>query len=159
MHEEATAIETDRVIHRNQLTIGSVDANADAPRIHDHRAFLGQNGVSADRRRILWATHRRREHPRLSPVRSVVRHRAGSPGLTTEDIDAPDEPTKATGLWSRLNWHVSGRRSGYSFLRAVSFRWDCRRSLCSTVIAEPRAVTWLTAAGPVRPTLRLRQVA
>ena len=30
MHEEATASETDRVIHRNQVTIGSVDANADA---------------------------------------------------------------------------------------------------------------------------------
>jgi len=121
MHEEATASETDRVIHRNQVTIGSVDANADAPRIHDHRAFLGQNGVSADRRRILWATHRRREHPRRSPVRSVVRRRAGSPGLTTEDIDAPDEPTKATGLWSRLNWHVSGRRSGYQFFAGRFF--------------------------------------
>ena len=30
MHEEATASETDRVTHRNQVTIGSVDANADA---------------------------------------------------------------------------------------------------------------------------------
>src|SRR6476661_680608 len=75
MDEEAAASDTDGVIHGNEVTIGTVDGNADAARIHDHGAFLGQNGVSADRRRIVRATHRSREHPRLSPVRSVVRRR------------------------------------------------------------------------------------
>jgi hypothetical protein len=36
-------------------------------------------------------------------------------GLTAEDIDAPDEPVKAKGLWTRLDSHASGRRSGDQF--------------------------------------------
>jgi hypothetical protein len=36
-------------------------------------------------------------------------------GLEAEDIDAPDEPVKAKGLWTRLDSHASGRRSGDQF--------------------------------------------
>lgn len=36
-------------------------------------------------------------------------------GLTVPDLDAPDEPVKAKGLWTRLNSHASGRRSGDQF--------------------------------------------
>jgi hypothetical protein len=36
-------------------------------------------------------------------------------GLAPEDRDAPDEPVKAKGLWTRLNSHASGRRSGDQF--------------------------------------------
>jgi hypothetical protein len=35
--------------------------------------------------------------------------------LAAEDVDAPDEPVKAKGLWTRLNSHASGRRSGDQF--------------------------------------------
>jgi hypothetical protein len=35
--------------------------------------------------------------------------------LTREQIDAPDEPKKAKGLWTRLDSHASGRRSGDQF--------------------------------------------
>lgn len=33
-------------------------------------------------------------------------------GLSAQDIAAPDEPRKVKGLWSRLNSHASGRRTG-----------------------------------------------
>lgn len=36
-------------------------------------------------------------------------------GMVAETVDAPDEPTKAKGLWTRLNSHASGRRSGDQF--------------------------------------------
>jgi hypothetical protein len=36
-------------------------------------------------------------------------------GLVVEDVDAPDEPVKAKGLWTRLDSHASGRRSGDQF--------------------------------------------
>ncbi|MFN8031864.1 MAG: hypothetical protein U0Q47_01025 [Mycobacterium sp.] len=44
-------------------------------------------------------------------------------GLTAEDIDAPDEPMKAKGLWNRLNSHASGRRSGDQFCVYVCDRF------------------------------------
>jgi hypothetical protein len=43
--------------------------------------------------------------------------------LTAEDIAAPDEPTKAKGLWTRLDSHVSGRRSGDQFCVYVCDRF------------------------------------
>jgi hypothetical protein len=43
--------------------------------------------------------------------------------LTAEDIDAPDEPTKAKGLWTRLDSHASGRRSGDQFCVYVCDRF------------------------------------
>jgi hypothetical protein len=36
-------------------------------------------------------------------------------GLGADDIDSPDEPVKVRGLWTRLNSHASGRRSGDQF--------------------------------------------
>lgn len=36
-------------------------------------------------------------------------------GLAKTDIESPDEPAKAKGLWTRLNSHASGRRSGDQF--------------------------------------------
>jgi hypothetical protein len=44
-------------------------------------------------------------------------------GLVADDIDAPDEPVKAKGLWTRLNSHWSGRRSGDQFCVYVSDRF------------------------------------
>jgi hypothetical protein len=35
--------------------------------------------------------------------------------MTSESVDAPDEPAKAKGLWTRLGSHASGRRSGDQF--------------------------------------------
>jgi hypothetical protein len=43
--------------------------------------------------------------------------------LTPEGIDAPDEPTKAKGLWTRLNSHAMGRRSGDQFCVYVCDRF------------------------------------
>jgi hypothetical protein len=43
--------------------------------------------------------------------------------LTSEDIDAPDEPAKAKGLWTRLDSHASGRRSGDQFCAYVCDRF------------------------------------
>lgn len=43
--------------------------------------------------------------------------------LTPEGIDAPDEPTKAKGLWTRLDSHASGRRSGDQFCVYVCDRF------------------------------------
>jgi hypothetical protein len=43
--------------------------------------------------------------------------------LTPEGIDAPDEPTKAKGLWTRLESHASGRRSGDQFCVYVCDRF------------------------------------
>jgi hypothetical protein len=43
--------------------------------------------------------------------------------LAAEDIDAPDEPAKAKGLWTRLNSHASGRRSGDQFCVYVCDRF------------------------------------
>jgi hypothetical protein len=44
-------------------------------------------------------------------------------GLAAEDIDAPDEPVKAKGLWTRLDSHASGRRSGDQFCVYVCDRF------------------------------------
>lgn len=44
-------------------------------------------------------------------------------GLAAEDTDAPDEPVKAKGLWTRLNSHASGRRSGDQFCVYVCDRF------------------------------------
>jgi hypothetical protein len=44
-------------------------------------------------------------------------------GLVANDIDAPDEPVKAKGLWTRLNSHWSGRRSGDQFCVYVCDRF------------------------------------
>ena len=43
--------------------------------------------------------------------------------LTAEDIAAPDEPSKAKGLWTRLDSHASGRRSGDQFCVYVCDRF------------------------------------
>jgi hypothetical protein len=43
--------------------------------------------------------------------------------LTLDGIDAPDEPAKAKGLWTRLNSHASGRRSGDQFCVYVCDRF------------------------------------
>ena len=43
--------------------------------------------------------------------------------LTAEDTDAPDEPTKTKGLWTRLDSHASGRRSGDQFCVYVCDRF------------------------------------
>lgn len=50
-------------------------------------------------------------------------------GLSAEDIAAPDEPRKAKGLWSRLNSHASGRRSGDQFCVYVCDRFVVPRLL------------------------------
>ena len=50
-------------------------------------------------------------------------------GLTAEHIAAPDEPRKAKGLWSRLNSHASGRRSGDQFCVYVCDRFVVPRLL------------------------------
>ena len=50
-------------------------------------------------------------------------------GLTAENIAAPDEPRKAKGLWSRLNSHASGRRSGDQFCVYVCDRFVVPRLL------------------------------
>lgn len=50
-------------------------------------------------------------------------------GLTAQDIAAPDEPRKAKGLWSRLNSHASGRRSGDQFCVYVCDRFVVPRLL------------------------------
>ena len=44
-------------------------------------------------------------------------------GLGAKDLDAPDEPVKAKGLWTRLNSHASGRRSGDQFCVYVCDRF------------------------------------
>ncbi len=44
-------------------------------------------------------------------------------GLAAEDLDAPDEPVKAKGLWTRLDSHASGRRSGDQFCVYVCDRF------------------------------------
>jgi hypothetical protein len=44
-------------------------------------------------------------------------------GLAADDLDAPDEPVKARGLWTRLNSHASGRRSGDQFCVYVCDRF------------------------------------
>ena len=44
-------------------------------------------------------------------------------GLAAEDIAAPDEPAKAKGLWTRLDSHASGRRSGDQFCVYVCDRF------------------------------------
>ena len=44
-------------------------------------------------------------------------------GLAAEDLDAPDEPAKAKGLWTRLNSHASGRRSGDQFCSYICDRF------------------------------------
>lgn len=36
-------------------------------------------------------------------------------GMTADDLDAPDEPKKAKGLYTRLDSHSKGRRSGDQF--------------------------------------------
>jgi hypothetical protein len=44
-------------------------------------------------------------------------------GLAAEDIDAPDEPVKAKGLWTRLDSHASGAPAGHRRdLNAISGR-------------------------------------
>jgi hypothetical protein len=43
--------------------------------------------------------------------------------LAAEDIAAPDEPAKAKGLWTRLDSHASGRRSGDQFCVYVCDRF------------------------------------
>ena len=35
--------------------------------------------------------------------------------MRANEVDSPDEPVKAKGLWTRLNSHASGRRSGDQF--------------------------------------------
>lgn len=50
-------------------------------------------------------------------------------GLSAENIAAPDEPRKAKGLWSRLNSHASGRRSGDQFCVYVCDRFVVPRLL------------------------------
>ena len=57
------------------------------------------------------------EHSRLIYVGMAGR------GLTAEDINAPDEPRTAKGLWTRLNSHASGRRSGDQFCVYVCDRF------------------------------------
>ena len=47
---------------------------------------------------------------------------AGS-GLSAKDLDAPDKPVRARGLWTRLNSHASGRRSGDQFCSYVCDRF------------------------------------
>ena len=44
-------------------------------------------------------------------------------GLAAEDLDAPDEPAKAKSLWTRLNSHASGRRSGDQFCSYICDRF------------------------------------
>ncbi|KIQ19233.1 hypothetical protein RU01_06030 [Rhodococcus sp. MEB064] len=44
-------------------------------------------------------------------------------GMVTNDVVATDEPTKAKGLWTRLNSHASGRRSGDQFCVYVCDRF------------------------------------
>jgi hypothetical protein len=44
-------------------------------------------------------------------------------GLAAEDIDAPDELVKAKGLWTRLDSHASGRRSGDQFCVYICYRF------------------------------------
>ena len=44
-------------------------------------------------------------------------------GLAAEGIGAPDEPAKAKGLWTRLDSHASGRRSGDQFCVYVCDRF------------------------------------
>lgn len=44
-------------------------------------------------------------------------------GRSAQDIDAPDEPAKAKGLWARLGSHASGRRSGDQFCVYVCDRF------------------------------------
>jgi len=44
-------------------------------------------------------------------------------GMTTAEVDAPDEPVKAKGLRSRLNSHAGGRRSGDQFCVYVCDRF------------------------------------
>jgi len=43
--------------------------------------------------------------------------------LTAEGINAPDGPSKTKGLWTRLNSHASGRRSGDQFCVYVCDRF------------------------------------
>jgi len=44
-------------------------------------------------------------------------------GLAAGDLDAPDEPAKAKGLWTRLNSRASGRRSGDQFCSYICDRF------------------------------------
>ncbi|MGO9153987.1 hypothetical protein [Mycobacterium sp.] len=57
------------------------------------------------------------EHDRLIYVGMSGR------ALAAEDIAAPDEPAKAKGLWTRLDSHASGRRSGDQFCVYVCDRF------------------------------------
>jgi hypothetical protein len=54
--------------------------------------------------------------------------------LTEQDIDAPDEPAKARGLWTRLSSHASGWRSGDQFCVYI-----CDRFVVPTLTAEQQS--------------------
>jgi hypothetical protein len=43
--------------------------------------------------------------------------------MRANEVDSPDEPVKAKGLWMRLNSHASGRRSGDQFCVYVCDRF------------------------------------
>jgi hypothetical protein len=58
-------------------------------------------------------------------------------GLAAEDIDAPDEPVKAKGLWTRLDSHASGRKSGDQFCVYICDRSSCHASPRSS---KPKSV-------------------
>jgi hypothetical protein len=55
-------------------------------------------------------------------------------GMQAKELDSPDEPTKAKGLWTRLNSHASGRRSGDQFCVYV-----CDRFVIPSLSAEQLA--------------------
>jgi hypothetical protein len=55
-------------------------------------------------------------------------------GLAADDIDAPDEPVKAKGLFTRLHSHATGRRSGDQFCVYV-----CDRFIVPHLSAEQQA--------------------
>jgi len=54
--------------------------------------------------------------------------------MQAKELDSPDEPTKAKGLWTRLNSHASGRRSGDQFCVYV-----CDRFVTPSLSAEQLA--------------------
>ncbi len=91
MHVEAAAGDADGIIHRKPVTIGIVDGDADAARIHNHRAFLGQDSVGADRRRVFRSTHRCRHHPIFAEVHSVVRRRQRRRRSLLDSVDTHGE--------------------------------------------------------------------
>jgi len=43
--------------------------------------------------------------------------------MRANEVDSPDEPVKAKDLWTRLNSHASGRRSGDQFCVYVCDRF------------------------------------